>query len=417
MKKYTILLIAGMILIQKVSAQAVLDTVFTGAGYANQVWYSLQNDNQGSAAKGNWDLAFDASGFGSSIHVNTVGGAVLWLYRKGDTAKWSSIDTSGIETWTKVYNSDTSWSLGAFDQGMILSNPNDLGWGVYNSTTHIVTGDSLYIIKLGNGAYKKLWIESLSGGAYYFKYADLNGSNEKSGSIPKSTYTGKNFAYYSLQNNTALDREPVSVSWDLVFGQYNTFIPTPYVVTGILHNKGVRTAQAKPVSDPATYINWSGHTYRTAINEIGYDWKVFSGTFVIEDSLVYFVRTRAGDLWKLIPTGFGGSANGGYMFSKEKLQSAKVKDAAGNTFASLSVYPNPSSGNNVSVVYDFENRVTAAQISVSDLNGKQVFTDRLDNNAGLHLYTLKTESFNKGIYVVSILFDGKKTQQKLIVNK
>lgn len=415
MKKYSILLIVALTMFQGAFAQVVSDTVYTGAGYASQVWYSLENDNQGSSPKGNWDIAFDATGFGTSIYVNTVGGTVLWHYPKGDTAKWASVDTSGITGWTKVYNSDTSWSLGAFDRGMVLSNPYDLGWGEYNGTTHIVTGDSLYIIKLSNGVYKKLWIESLNGGIYYFKYADLDGGNLQMATVTKSFYAGKNFAYYSLQSNSALDREPLSANWDLVFGQYNTFIPTPYVVTGILHNKGVKVAQAKPVADPAAYTNWSAHTFNTAINEIGYDWKVFSGSFVIEDSLVYFVKTKGGDIWKLIPTGFGGSATGAYMFSKEKLKVSKVKNTSGAASATLSLYPNPSEGSVVSLVYDFNQKVTHARVIVQDLKGRQVYADKLDNAAGLKIYSLNTAQMNRGIYLVTLSFDGGNIQQKLVI--
>jgi hypothetical protein len=53
------LLAAGFI---NANAQAVTDTVAVGASYANHVWYSLANDEQGNAPKNNWDIAFDAGG-------------------------------------------------------------------------------------------------------------------------------------------------------------------------------------------------------------------------------------------------------------------------------------------------------------------------------------------------------------------
>ncbi len=44
------------------NAQLVSDSVTMGAGYANNIWYSLQNDEQGSAqAATNWELGLATS--------------------------------------------------------------------------------------------------------------------------------------------------------------------------------------------------------------------------------------------------------------------------------------------------------------------------------------------------------------------
>lgn len=396
-------------------AQVVIDTVSLGAGYANQIWYSLQNDEQGSAPKNNWDIAFDVSEFGSSIHINSVIGTMLWKYPTADTSGWSTLDTTGLSTWPKLYNSDTSWSVGAFDIGKVTTNPFDLGWGIYNPITHIVTGDSLFVIKLANGSYKKLWIEALANGAYTFKYADINGANLQNASLLKATYTGKNFAYYSLQTNTALDREPLSADWDLTFTHYTTFIPSAYTVAGILNNKGIATAHVEPIANPNTYTNWSSQTFNTAINEIGYDWKTFTSSWEVDDSLVYFVKTSAGDIWKIIPIGFGGSANGNYIFSKEKLSTVGINNITENTQAVISIYPNPSSGGNATVIYNFENLVSSAVLNVYDLSGKNIYSEKLNNNIGLHTYNLNTSIFNSGMYIVTVEFEGNRIQQKLII--
>lgn len=51
-------------------AQTIIDTVSVGAGYANQKWYSLQNDEQGTTqSKDNWDIAFEITGYSASIFV------------------------------------------------------------------------------------------------------------------------------------------------------------------------------------------------------------------------------------------------------------------------------------------------------------------------------------------------------------
>ncbi|MES2591852.1 MAG: T9SS type A sorting domain-containing protein [Bacteroidota bacterium] len=414
--KKLLLLSTSLLILTKVNAQVVADTVSLGAGYTNQKWYSLENDEQGTSPKNNWDIAFDVSGFGSSIHINSVTGTMLWKYSSADTAGWATIDTTGIATWPALYNSDTSWALGAFDKGIILSNSFDLGWGVYNPTNHITTGDSLFVIKLAGGTYKKLWIEQLGSATYSFRYADLNGGNLQVASILKSTYAGKNFGYYSLQSNTELSREPISADWDFSFMQYTTFLPTPYGVTGIIANKGVEVAQANNINNVAAYADWNAHTYVSKINEIGYDWKAFTGTaYAITDSLIYFVKTNAGDIWKVIPTGFGGGANGNCMFTKQKISSVSITDINEKNNATMAVYPNPSAGENITLVYNFERNSPFSDLTILDVMGKTVYTDKLNGKKGLHQYQFSLEGLNAGIYFVTINSNGSRLQQKLII--
>ncbi|HIP31124.1 MAG TPA: hypothetical protein EYG86_00025, partial [Crocinitomicaceae bacterium] len=115
----------------------------------------------------------------------------------------------------------------------------------------VITGDRIFIIKLADGTYQKLIIEMLQGGVYTFKYADLDGENEVSASLTKSDYDGKNFGYYSIQNNTVLDREPVSPEWDLLFTKYVVDLGGGFLygVSGVLANVNVQVAQANGVAD------------------------------------------------------------------------------------------------------------------------------------------------------------------------
>lgn len=301
-------------------AQVVSDTVSMGAGYANEVWYSLDNGIQGSHVRNNWDIAFSITGFSATILTNSAEGTELWTYPNGDTSAWSSVDTTGMSAWAQNWNSDTSWALGAFSANTSTTDPYDLGWGIYNQVTHFVIGDSIYIIKLSNGDYKKLWIEKSASAVYSFRYEDLDGSNTASATINKSNYFTKNFAYYSLQTASESDREPTTADWDLVFTKYTAFVPTAYGVTGVLTNIDVESVDVRNV-DESTYDDWQAQTFSTRINEIGYDWKTFDmGTFsyIIEDSTVYFVKAKNGGIWKLVFTGFGGSTDGNFIFTKKK---------------------------------------------------------------------------------------------------
>lgn len=409
------LLIAALAFSIGTKAQSVIDTVSIGAGYAKQTWYSLPNDEQGSAAKSNWDIAFETSGMGSSVFINSVTGTTLWGYPKSDTLGWTNTDTTGITTWTKRYNSDTSWALGAMGRYASATNPFDLDWGQYSMITHYVTGDSIYIIKLANNQYKKLWIVSLISGQYTFKYADLNGSNQQTATITKTNYNTKNLVYYSLQNNATLDREPASSTWDIVFTQYTTFIPTAYGVTGVLHNKGVRTAKVQHLQSPLTYSNYSSQNYLSAINTIGYDWKAYdfnTNSYLVNDSTAYFVKRANGDVWRLVFTGFGGSANGNYIFSKQLMSTTSI-NGIGADKISFAVYPNPSTGNEI--YFSFENgNAQKASISITDLQGRLVYGQSFTTTGGYNVASVQ-HNFEAGLYIVNLTVNNKTAQQKLII--
>lgn len=396
-----------------VNAQ-VVDTVSMGPDYANDIYYTLSSGAESASARNNWDLAFASDGLGgasSTIRINGGEGVELYLYSK-DTADWNTLDTTGF-AWSKQVNTDTSWSVGAFEN-TTLTSALDLGWGSYNMVTHIVEGDRIFILKYIDATYKKLIVKSLKSGVYTIQFADLDGSNETTATIDKSDYAGKNFGYYSLKNKAEADREPSTSSWDLVFTKYVTQLApmTYYPVTGVLANNDVKVAQVNDVPDMNT-VSHFGQTFNTEINTIGYDWKTFNmGTFQydIQDSLVYFAEDLNGDVYKLIFTGFGGSMTGDFIFSKEKVGSTSVEEAA--TAQILDIYPNPATDR---ANLTFTNTGDAAQLMVFDMTGKQVWSQNLNGGNGLTQTSIDVSSLNAGVYFVTLFTTEGKATQKLIV--
>ncbi len=415
--KKTVLLFIAFTATVLLKANVITDTVTTGAQYANQVWYSLPNGTVGSAPKDNWDIAFQitGSGYSASILANTQKGLMVYQspYSVDD---WANVDTAGIKTWNVLHNSDTSWNEGALN-----SSPDgnfDLGWGIYDFyDTHYVIGDSVFVIKLASGGgWKKLRIDGLISGKYSFTWADLNGNNEQSGSIKKSDYTGKRFSYFSLVNNTALDREPAATSWDLTFTKYITTLyaqgePIPYSVTGLLQNINATAIKAYPVNDLAAN-DYDNYLFQTPINIIGHDWKTYdldNGIYYIEDSTVYFVKRSNGDIWKITFLEFGGSATGEYIFNKELIYKTAVGiEETGNTLSALSLYPNPAQ-NRINFIYNLngsDEQNTALQIR--DASGRIVMEQNILVQPGLQQTGIDISALQTGIYLVSLPAFGSK---------
>jgi hypothetical protein len=415
--KKVLLIVCLFISLNFIANAQVYDVVSIGAGYPNQAFYSLANGEVSNVSNTDWDLAFQITGFQATILVN--GKNNVRLFKSDlDINSWSTItaaDTVGkLDPAHELYNQDTSWWAGAFNITNDQANMFDLGWGVYDLATHAVTGDSLYFLKLANGTVKKLWVQSLANNIYSFAYADIDGTNEVNTSLNKQNYTGKNFGFYSIQNGMELDREPNKYTWDLSFAQYMATTPFIYKVTGILSNDSVSAVKAYPV-DVATVSPWL-YGFSNYINTIGYDWKTYdfnTNSWIIADSTVYFVVDRNGSLWKMIFTGFGGSANGNFEFSKEQISATGIP-ANGAQPAILGIFPNPASGTaNITLYIDKYSDANVA--GIYDLNGREVTSFNLKDQSGLVNIPVNTSSLNAGLYFIRTIIDGSVSTEKLII--
>lgn len=406
-------LTAAFTTILSLTASEVTDTVSMAANYSNQIWYSLPNNEQGNSLTNNWDIAFQINGIASSILANTTKQGFKIYQSPYAVADWANVDTAGLETWSELHNSDTSW-----DNGALNTNPDgntDLGWGSYDMNTHIITGDSIYVINLSNGNWIKFKVDQLASGTYSFSWANLDGSNAHTGNLKKSDYKDKLFAYFSIENNTVIDREPLLANWDLTFTKYTTTLfmpqPVPYSVTGVLQNNGVTAVKAYPVD--VTTETHNNYSFGTEINILGYNWKKFdmsTSSYIIADSTVYFLQRKNGDVWKLIFNGFEGASNGNFIFTKALLHTQTVGIAAPENIKIIGVYPNPIH-NQFNLTYT-SNKKQHITLQIFDLLGKVVLEKEIPAQSGINQKNISTDELQPGVYLLSL--EGNKTI-KLIV--
>ena len=406
--KYTLTIIT--IILFYISPQAQTVQISMGNNYANQVFYSMQNGEIKNISNDNWDLAFTTDQYASTIRTNDGKGVELYTYHLGDTSDWQNINVSIMNNLSSgMYNSEISWYDGAFENNS-LGHP-DYGWGVYNMINHNVTGDSLYIIKTINGNWKKIWIQELTtAGEYIFKFANLDGSNEITQSILKTNYTDKNFIYFSIDQNTIIDREPISSEWDITFTKYISPVQAmPYPVTGVLTNNNTEVAKATGVTDPLTYFDYSNHNFNNEINSIGYDWKSYQGSFVVDANRCYFIKDKNENIWRLVFNSFDGMSTGNIEFNTELIFNTSSENI--NKTNSLNVFPNPTT-QNTNLIFDFEEECL---INIYDISGVQVYSNQL-NSEGLELINLPTGNFDAGLYFLVVYKENRVlAKEKLIV--
>lgn len=390
------------------NAQTEADSIMMGASYANDVYYSFANGEVHTVNRSNWDLGFYTLTWSAGVMINDGNGVELKVYPNADTNGWASIDTTGLASWPALYNSVNSWEEGAFNVNS--SGHPDYGWGKYNTITHNVVGDSIYILKLADGTFKKFWIvQKLSiDNTYEFRYANLDGTQEMNVTLDCNDYADKNFVYYSIESGEVINREPLSNSWDVLFTKYMGVLDggVRYPVTGVLNNDDIPANRFEMV-DPS-FEDWTASPMDSVKTVIGHDWKYFDMqqfTYIVEDSLVFFVRNFNKDVYKLVFSAFD-YTEGKAVFTKSMVHASAVSEISQNH--QFVVFPNPASD---FITIKSLNGLTGGEVMISDFTGKTVYAGTLnDNNTQIAVDGLKT-----GMYLVTVYSGNESSVQKLLI--
>ncbi|MDO9255991.1 MAG: T9SS type A sorting domain-containing protein [Bacteroidales bacterium] len=394
----------------------VTDTIYMGSGYSNEIYYSMSAGEKGKVNRSLWDIAFRTNLMSADIIINDGSGVELYTYPKADTSGWATVDITGMETWTKMYNSPTDWETGAFCINQ-KGHP-DYGWCKYNATTHNLIGDSLFIIKLRDGSLRKLWIKEKysSLNIYEFQFANINGTANQVVSLDCSPYTSKNFVGYDIALNQAVDFEPVAATqWDILFTKYYGLSGiTPYPYTGVLSNYNVKSSKFSPVS--LDFMEWYKASLLSTRSLIGAGWKSYNfstNVFDIVDSLVYFVQDQGGVINKLVFKGFD-IPTGRIILEKGAISFTAVAENQKSGF-NAAVYPNPVS--DVMNLMLNPGKATFALVSVIDITGHTVLNQRFDmQSEELSTIQVPVSELPSGIYMVKIQAGGNVIARKVLVN-
>jgi len=406
-------------LILSANAQSVNDSISMNALYSNQVFYSLDNGEVSNINNNDWDLGFSLSGngaAGSAIILNEAT-TTLWAFT-GDTADWNTFDTTNHSSWEQLLNTDTTWTNGAFNKYRGAISNFDMGWGVLNPLNNYWTfGDSLYLAKLSDNSYKKLWIISLKSGVWEFKYANVDGSNEQTFTIDKSNYSNRNFVYHSMLNSSTNDREPDNTTWDIMFAKHTDYLFPPGMnasVTSVFNNRDVWSAKAYEADYAAASTSTTPQTtFNQNINNIGREWKKYSGgVWSVYDSIAYFVYDNdSTNFYRIVFTGFGGMSTGKAYFNKEMLQTVSVNNFDDEIV--FSIYPNPATSN-ITLLIDYVGS-DVMTIEIIDLSGKLVHNEAISLQNGINQKLLNISQLNSGFYIINLKGKQFITTQKLIV--
>lgn len=413
-------MLPALLLLMTAGSQAQVslakDSIAMGGSYANEIYYSMPNGQVAEVPRSTWDIAFRTMIMSSCIITNDGCGVVLYTYPNADTNGWAMLDTTGLSTWTPMFNDPDDWELGAFNRN--AGDHPDYGWGVYNSVTHNLVGDSLFVIQLRDGSFKKLQIvrKISAQSTYVFKYANLDGSNEEVVNLNCNTYATKDFVGIDLTINQVVDFQPAKDSWDLLFTKYMSVQPngSPYIVTGVLSNDGVGETEYWSVD--TSYADWSANEFDFSRSPIGWNWKTYTGStppYAVDDSLVFFVKALPGDVYKLIFTRFDGSMTGKIVFLKGIISTSGLEDNASSPL--LALYPNPSS-DYLHLQLDPDPQGTA-NVRITDMLGKTLYQQSIPGGTSQEVLTIPVSDWQDGLYFISIIEGNQTHTGKFLVRK
>jgi hypothetical protein len=291
-----------------------------GANSASDVYFSLAKGEVKTVNRSDWDIAFSVPTQTATVLINE--GAGVELYCVGDTNAWASIDENTISSLKPRYNDKSGWTIGAFNVNADPTDPKNFGWGEYIQADHNVYGDSIYVIKLSNGVYKKFFYREKIGAnsTHKLSWANLDGSEPVNTTMVATSYVGtRNFIHYSIVNQEIVEAEPLKEQWDLLFTRYVIQIPAGpgvimnYPVMGVLSNIGVTVAKVTGVLPSNALETDASGGYSEHADAIGYDWKVsdpVTHEVSLVDSVSYFVQSVEGKKYQLYFTNYGGITAG-----------------------------------------------------------------------------------------------------------
>ena len=359
-------------LVGSLSAQTVYtDTVVMGPGYSNEVFYNVATGVKTKSIMNKWHIAHTSNTRDNCIKANHANGSQsfvkVYAYPNGDNSAYASMDTTGWSSWKTFINDDHKHELGAFNQSLNKANPWDFSWGTYNSGTHIITGDSLFLVVVNNGTstdyIKFMPIAQYPNGDFTFRYDVVGGTKNSSiiDTLKQSDANGGAYKYFNFTTKS-VSVEPNGGDWDLNFTRYyeptfNGSAYVPYGVMGVQSKRGTLVSKIENTlwddlkANGQMFIDSSRDTtggigFQNDLSRIGSKWKTFNGqSYDMVADLNYIVEKKVGSIfeyWAIQFTGFVGSSAGRIILNRTKLGATT---SVNNLSNNVSIFPIPTTNN------------------------------------------------------------------------
>lgn len=263
-----------------------------GYPYLYQVYYDCESNTVVKRnTKYDWDIAFECASQGYHVLLNNATGMLAAIITD---LSFEAVGTSNI--------SNVQWKWDAPSGNLDSTAIED--WRL-KSNIYIINRQ--YDDNGNHLGYFKLQCLSVNSTAYVFRFAGIDGSNDKTVTISKNPLF--NFIHFSFNGGgKEMELEPPKNDWDLLFtNHHHKFdnLTLPFVLTQVLTNKhnGVKAAEANNNLFYSVVLkDTANNNFTDYWDEIGYDWKIrnsIDNSFTIDPNKYFLVKTVAGLYYKI----------------------------------------------------------------------------------------------------------------------
>ena len=326
----------------------IKDTVSMGSGYANAVYYNLRTGAKSQSAISTWHMSHTTVSRDNCIRLNHLNGVDVYTYPKGSNKDFSTMDTAGWSSWKHLYNDIHTHELGALNQSTNAKDPMDFSWGIYNSTTHEIEGDSLYLFVINTPSVGKVM------------YPTMGVESKRGERVSKIT----------------------NYTWDVIATN------PPQSIAGIK-----MTGTPGELSKDLTKIggDWKAYDGAAMTWNISTDWNYIVETIRIQGT------TKDTAFWMLAFTGFSGSAKGETQLKRMELKTSTAAVSQSKQF-SAKLFPNPSSDNILIMANGISEK---AIVQIIGMDGRLIHSNsHCEFSQGA--VQLSVQDLPRGIYFVTI---------------
>ena len=179
----------------------------------------------------------------------------------------------------------------------------------------------------------------------------------------------------------------------------------PYVVTGVMTNQNL---VAEFNGDINIYPNSDDLNFSYDINTIGYDWKEYSGEFIIVPNRTYYILNQEQTkLYKILFQSFSGQSSGNLSFTIEEINNFNPINSLSELENNFTISPNPNQGE-----FKINSNINDGIITIIDTRGKILIKEELSQSL-----TLNLNEIIDGIYLININGDKFNISKKMVIKK
>lgn len=408
----------------RVQAQTLPETTDTVETQGGDVFFQLRTGQEHRPEEPAWHLALETAA-SSAIRANTAGKTRIYTTPYA-IEQWEFVDSnSAVTPRNQLVNSSTTWAEGALNR-TAGEDFGDVGWGLYSLETHVITGDSVYLVRLPDESLKKFYVASRKSGVYTLRSANIDGSEDVTHEVRVAEFPDAFFAYYNFWTGQAVNREPGRQDWDLLFTRYmHEFRDQPrdspfryYGVSGVLLHPQAEAAEL--ITDDLLAMDTTGLAFTQEIDVVGYDWKSYdmdNRRYVLSDSTLFYVRDLQGAIWKLYFTQYiSGETGSSYLFHKAQVSGpASTENLRAAGLETFTLAPNPARTRS-EVLFRIQQPAQNVSLRLMDASGRLILDRSLPTEVRLYRYPLEVQTLAPGLYHLTLSVDGRTAHRKLVVS-